>query len=215
MKLPAAHRLSGLGQRFDGQTLQPAQAGPPVDTRDQAVLRALHAWCLADSGPGSSVWARPLAQPVVGQRLKLATLGPATPRALGVAGQLGLQLDGSLQMAELGTVGRIRLRLQTKLHDAMWWRPLQPADPWDCGQLRAPPAGPLALTAFTPRRPTLIVLAGLAPPERQQVVQTLQQRQAAWAHAVRVLVVADPAEVGLPAQRFVLEPEARFEQAAN
>jgi hypothetical protein len=212
---PTAHRLSGLGQRFDKQALQPPQAASALAGADKAVLPALQAWCLSDSGPGCSRWTRPLTQPAIDQRLKIATLGPATPCALATAEQLCLQLDGSLRMAGSGPLGRLQLRLMTKLNDAMWWRALRPTDPWDCGHVRATPAGMDAMRGFIPRRATLMVASGLTPALRQELLSALQQRQADWPHAVRLLLIGHESSGEVPMQGFSLAPCTPVQQGRN
>jgi hypothetical protein len=134
---------------------------------------------------------------------------------LATAEQFCLQLDGSLRMAGSGPLGRLQLRLMTKLNDAMWWRALQPTDPWDCGHVRATPAGLQAMRGFIPRRPTLMVATGLTPALRQELLSALQQRQADWPHAVRLLLIEHGSSGEGPLQCFTLTPCTEVQQATN
>jgi hypothetical protein len=176
------HRLSGLLARYDGSVLRPPDAAAALEGRQATLIEPLRHWCLDGAGPGCSALWRPFSPPTIAQRLRIGALAGDVVRAAHLANHLSLVLDGSLRLAERGSAGRVVLKLQTKLHDARWWRPLRASDPWDCGWLQG---GAADLQAFRPRRPTLMVAQDLSEPQ----LQTLRERQSDYAHAVRLLVV--------------------------
>ena len=182
MAASPAHRLSGLLARYNGTVLRPPDAAPSTTVPQLAVVQYLRRWCLDGAGPGCSPLLRPLSAPAIAQRLRIAVLEGDPPAATRIANHLSLLLDGSLRLAEAGPAGRVALKLQTKLHDALWWRHLRDGDPWDCGWLQGSATD---LCAYSPRRPTLVVAKDLSAP----TLQTLRERQANYAHAVRLLIV--------------------------
>ena len=227
----AAH-LQGLGQRFDGAALRPpadADAGPDavaaaitahhaeptVPALDASATRAaLHAWCWRGAGPGSAPLWQPGARPRVAEWLRVATLrgaaGSSPTATIAWADHFARQLDGGSRLAALpGRAAGLAFRLGVKLHDAAWWRPRQPDDPWDAGwAIDTTPALQHLACAFQPRRATLI----LADARRFEPVSAglagLVQRQAGLRHPVRWLWVGDetdlPAPAGLTLARFTL-----------
>lgn len=212
--------LRGLGQRFDGVALRPpADANKTADATDAAAAMAaatptlaaspnraaLQAWCWRGAGPGNTAIWQPGAQPHVAEPLRVATLrgaADAPPAATAAwADAFARQLDGSTRLAALpGRAAGRAFRLGVKLHDAMWWRARQPADPWDAGWAIDTPAALRHLaTHFQPRRATLI----LADARRFEALNAglagLAQRQAALRHPVRWLWVGGEAD--LPARQ--------------
>ncbi len=176
------HRVAELLARYDSAVLRPPDAAGAPDPAEAALAVPLQRWCLDGAGPGCSPLLRPLSPPAIAQRLRIGALAGDPERAARIANRLSLVLDGSLRLADSGALGRITLKLQTKLHGALWWRPLREDDPWDCGWLQGSTA---ALQAFQPRRPTLIVAQSPSPAQWQ----ILRERQAGYAHAVRLLIV--------------------------
>lgn len=173
--------------------------GPPRE-HDPAAWPALQAWCMAGAGDGRSPLWRPWAEPRVALRLSIATCA-AVPGAGAsrLAEAFSRHIDGSDQLDALGSgAARIGLRLRVKLHDAMWWRARQPADPWDSGYVVDEPAALQALRTFVPRRATLLVAHGLPADALRERIAILSARRAAFHHPVRLLVIgtAVPAVLG-------------------
>lgn len=194
-----------LSGRFDLAALRPPAPLAAGQTRhpgqDHAAWPALQRWCLAGVGPGTRPFWRPGSAPAIGERYAVTTLAGvdiATQRALAQA--LCLERDGSLQLQTCRTAfSRLQLRATTKLHDAMWWRARRPADAWDCGYVIETPAGLQALERFAPRRATLVVADSLSAAVLRTIATGLQERQAQFAHALRLLIVgAGQTPDGLP-----------------
>lgn len=181
-----------LTARFDLAALQPPDVGGLAgftQTTAHPCWPALRAWCLAGSGPARRPFAWPWPAATITTRLALAFLqDEAAGTALAQA--LCLERDGSLAMAACaGAAGRLALRLRTKLHDSMRWRPLHENDAWDAGYVIPTPAGLLALKRFRPRRATLVVAEGLVTPVLRVVMDGFQAQQAIWTCPVRLLVL--------------------------
>jgi hypothetical protein len=176
------HRLSGLLARYDRTVLRPPDAAASPEGFEAALVGELRHWCLEGAGPGCSALLRPFSPPTIAQRLRIGVLAGDPLRATHIANCLSRVLDGSLRLHDLGPAGRFALKLQTKLHDALWWRPLRDGDAWDCGWLQGSAAD---LQAFRPRRPTLMAAQSPSPAQ----LQILRERQADYAHAVRLLIV--------------------------
>lgn len=184
-------RRARWGARFDnGSLVAPVLADDPaLDATAQSDVQRLRAWCLAGSGPACSPPWVPWVPPSLDTPLAITDLACEPASATAIATRLMLDLDGSLRLAEMGRLGGIGLKLQTLLRDGLWWRAQQASDPWDCGTLREGDANWQALRAFTPRRPTLIVASGLTATALDSVVAVLQEREATFARAVRLLVI--------------------------
>lgn len=184
-----------LSARFDLAALRPPAPLPGGQLRHPAQAHpawpVLHRWCLAGAGPGTRPLRSAGSAAAIDLRYAVAALAgadPATQQALAHA--LCVERDGSLQLQACSTAAaRLRLRLLTKLHDAMWWRSRQPADAWDCGYAIDTPAGLQALARFAPRRATLVVAEGLSTQALSTLAAGLQSRQAQFTHAVRLLIV--------------------------
>ena len=231
----AAH-LQGLRQRFDGLALRPpadadadadvggdagladiagagAHAATPAQCASPA-LAALHVWCWHGAGPGTSPAWRPGALPRVANRLAVAVLrgAPGAPAAATIAwaDHVARQLDGSTRLAALPSrAAGLAFRLGVKLHDAMWWRPRQPADPWDAGwAIDTAPALQHLASAFQPRRATLILADARRYAPLSAGLAGLAQRQAGLRHPVRWLWVGGEADLpalpGLAMAEFAL-----------
>ncbi len=166
---------SALSARFDSAALQaPAPPAGPV----AAVPPAWQRWCL----DALRHTPRPPA-------FAMALAGGAEPGRLAAAQALALGLDGSLALqSRAGMAGRLALRLRVKLQDARWWRQRRDDDIWDCGHAIDTPAGLLALAAFRPRRPTLIVVEAPSAALREALGR-LAQREPDLPHPVRLLVL--------------------------
>ena len=159
--------LSGLRARFDLQALRPpapsSSAADDVLARQQPAWSGLLAWCQQGAGPGNSAWSQPGAKPAVAQRLAVAALhGPDDTATLAWADAFARLLDGSVALAALSGgargPGALAMRLRVKAHDAMWWRPRRPDDPWDAGwALNTPSSHSHWQSGFKPRRATLVL----------------------------------------------------------
>lgn len=187
------------GARFDnGSLVAPVLADNlALDATAQSDVQRLRAWCLAGSGPACSPPWAPWASPSLETPLAITALTSEPATANAIATRLMLDLDGSLRLAEMGRLGGIGLKLRTLLRDGLWWRAQQASDPWDCGTLREDDTNWQALRAFTPRRPTLIVASGLTATALDSVVALLQEREATFARAVRLLVIG-PLPASMP-----------------
>lgn len=204
-----------LTARFDRAALRPPAPLPAGQLRhpaqDGPAFQALRQWCLAGSGPGTRAFGSPAAAGAIAQRCTVATLAGGRPEAASaLAHALCLERDGSLQLqACRGAGARLRLRLATKLHDALWWRARQPHDAWDCGYVIDTPAGLQALARFTPRRATLLVAEGLPVATLRSVITDLHARQAALAQPLRLLVLGTtdlPERLPMPMTTVSLDP---------
>ncbi len=181
----AIRRARGLLARYDGAALCPPAAVGPVPESAEPLLDGLRLWCLDP--------------PAAGSVLAIATLQGEDAAGLShLATWLCLERDGSLQLeACSSTTARWRLRLGTKLREALWWRQRQPQDPWDSGHLRDGNPGLQALARFEPRRATLIVAEHLAPATLQLAIRHLEERARLQTLPLRLLVVGRCAD-GLP-----------------
>jgi len=211
--------LAGLRARFDRLALRPPEAPDAEATlagRHPAAWQALQAWCWQGAGPGHCPALRPGGWPAAGQRLAVGALRAGDDTAaLAFAQALARQLDGSLALeaaiARGGPRAGLALRLAAKRHDAMWWRPRQPADPWDAGwAVDTPPALRHWKAGFAPRRATLVLADRAAADALRLVLAALVQRQDDLRHPVRWLWVGGDSDIapqhGLPVQRFSLAP---------
>ncbi len=210
-----ARTIAGLRARFDSLALRPPAAASDETRRLQgqaAVVQALTDWCQAGAGPGCcSPW-QPGGHPAVDVRLKAAALrGPGRQDAAITAwvNALGRQLDGGTRLDAMPHSDGRRWRLQIKLAEAAWWRPRQPADPWDVGwAINTPPALRQMLGLWMPRRATLVLADAAEFDALAPSLGRLWQRQDDFRHPVRWLWVGGdvdlPARPGLPLNRFVL-----------
>jgi hypothetical protein len=109
-------------------------------------------------------------------------------------------------MQNLGRIGRMALRLGTQARDVLDAAP-RASDPWDAGCLIADAPGLRALSAFVPRRPTLIVLEDPSAATQETVRLVLARRCAAGSRPVRLLVtgLAPVATEGEDWQRFSVD----------
>jgi hypothetical protein len=180
--------LAQLRDAFTARFDEAALRAPPWDTLPPAVaakaLDALRAWCLDGIGSGARPLMAPSAASDVTVPFRAAVVTGENADAAVLA--LGLQLDGSLRLQQMGRFAGIAWRLAVKLHDAMWWRGRQPSDPWDFGFLRDD--GDAAIARFTPRRATLIAVAGADPVRVNAQLALLQSRAPALERPVRVLL---------------------------
>lgn len=190
-----------LVARYDNAALRVAppqgtdpREADPLCGHHPATWPALQAWCFAGAGDGRSPFWRLWAEPRVDLRFSIATWAGASGADLPrLAEAFSRHIDGSDQLDALGSVAaRIGLRLCVKLHDAMWWRARQSADPWDSGYLVDEPAALQALQTFHPRRATLLVALHLPAAALQERITLLAARRAAFAHPVRLLVIGTP-----------------------
>ena len=176
-----------LLSRYDTGALRvaPLAARPGAQAASPASLHALRHWCLAGLEPGSARRDRPRVPLALGL---LPDAGPATARCLEA---LSRELDGDRLLRALpGAAARWRLKLRVKAQDMAWWRARRADDIWDCGYLADPPAVLAALTAFRPRRPTLMVADPMPRASLQARLAALATAAPRFAHPVRVLAAA-------------------------
>ena len=170
-----------------------------------ATHAALQAWCWHGAGPGTAPAWWPGALPRVASRLAVATLrgaaGAPAAATIAWADSFARQLDGSNRLAALpGRAAGLAFRLGVKLHDAMWWRPRQPDDPWDAGwAIDTAPALRHLQNNFQPRRATLILADARRFEPLSAGLAGLAQRQAGLRHPVRWLWTGGEAELPAPA----------------
>ena len=197
----------------DATATATADAAAPAQ-RASATRAALQAWCWCGAGPGNvPVW-QPGAQPRVAERLRVAALrgaaGQSPAATIARAESFARQLDGSTHLAALpGRAAGLAFRLGVKLHDAMWWRPRQPDDPWDAGWvIDTAPALQHLQNNFQPRRATLMLADGRRFEPLRAGLAGRAQRQAGLRHPVRWLWVGGEAELpalhGLAVAEFTL-----------
>lgn len=201
--MSAAAHLAALLARYDAIALRPPSAVRRPVAPD--AWAALQAWCMAGAGPGGTPWWRPGAAPALQQRYAVAQWSddPAVVQAWAA------ELDGTTRLqACAGPVGRLALRLRTKLDDACWWRRRRPADPWDAGELIDSPAAAQQLQQhFVPRRASLLVAGPMDAQRLADCLAALQRRSASFRHPVRVLLLADaPVPAGLAVARITPSP---------
>jgi hypothetical protein len=166
-------------QRFDSQRLSAVSPGS-VTARSCARTAKLVAACRLGAGPATRPWAEPFAPVRIEWPFGVFQVDDAE-----IARRACLQLDGSWRLADAGTLGRVGVRAQALLADALWWRALQPGDAWDTGTA----ADPGALLGFVPRRATLILIEGEPDEAGRRALDDLQRRAETLPRAVRVLVV--------------------------
>lgn len=172
--------LQGLAARFDAVALRPFEW--PHDGLPGPEWPALQDWCRVRPAPRLAV-----AQAEAGSTAAAAA-------AVRAAAAVALRLDGSEQLqAARGAPGRLALRLRVKLQDALGgWGGADGLDGiWDSGWVPADPKAWLALSTFTPRRATLIVMYGLPAAEVQPLLAALQARSGGFRRPLRVLLVDD------------------------
>jgi hypothetical protein len=188
-------RWAGLRARFDGVALQaPKRAPLPTEAAllaDRAdTVRELAEWCHTPARRGApGAW-----HSAATQDLSVATLlGPDAASTTAFASAFARQIDGSAALEAMPTASGIVFRLGVKLHDAMWWRPRQPSDPWDAGWAStAPPAQRRLEGHFLPRRATLILAPGEDSTALTLALAQLDQRSDEFDHPVRWLWVGPP-----------------------
>lgn len=198
----------GLAARFDAGSLR-----PPGARADEAVLRAAHAGWLdrqaarlrAGTAVGAAPWTRPSARPAPAQAFAECTLDPlpATTTRLPVerpdqvpaealADLLARELDGGWRLDRLPRLAGLGFRVRVKLADLAWWRPVDPADPWDAGWVRATPAACAELAErFQPRRTTLLLAEAAQAEVLAPVRDALRRRAAGLPRALRWVWVPD------------------------
>ena len=210
--------LSGLRARFDQQALRPpapsSSAADGAQAQQQPAWSGLLAWCQQGAGPGNSGCLQPGAKPAVAQRLAVAALhGPDDTTTRAWADAFARRLDGSVALAALPGgargPGALAMRLRVKAHDAMWWRPRRPDDPWDAGWALGTPSGcGHWRSGFMPRRATLILAASREAATLSPHLAALAARSDDLWHPLRWVWVGGPPDVapgsGLAVARFGL-----------
>ena len=200
--------LADVRARFDRVALQPPQPAPSaVQDASQAryplAWQQLLQWCHTSAAPhGPAAWHGQAAND-----WSIATLqGPDAAITTGWANAFARTLDGSTTLETLpGRLPGLALRARVKLHDAMWWRPRQPSDPWDAGWAStSPPAERQLQGHFLPRRATLILAAGVDSPGLAMALAALAQRSDDLRHPMRWLWVGEPVGEGKPTTRSML-----------
>lgn len=195
--LPWRHRLLA---RFDTRALRdlPPEADPAPAAAD-ALRGPVLRWALAGLGSGRAPWWRPRALPDVAQRFSTAVLvTDDTAAALRACQRLARGLDRNDELAAVAAQSRaagLRLRLAVKWHELWWWRARHARQPWDCGALIDDPE---ALRRFVPRRPTLVLAAGLAPERLRDAAALLRARSPAYPQPVRLLALVAHADAAPP-----------------
>ena len=133
-----------------------------------------------------------------------------TATATATANTWARQIDGSARLDALPSrAAGLRFRLQTKQHDAMWWRPRQPDDPWDAGwAVNTPPALRQIKNQFMPRRATLILADRAEAEPLRLCLAALVARSDDFRHPVRWVWVGGDSDIapahGLAVARFAL-----------
>ncbi len=191
---PPPLRPGGWAARYDRKALRPPDVLPPEQTQSlqrHPAWPALWGWCLHGSGRDARRHAPPGTPPAMAETFTIAHLQGHDIRGLrALATALCLERDGSLQLQACRTaLGRLQLRVATKLHDKMWWRARQPTDAWDCGDVIDTPAGLQALSQFVPRRATLVVADMLTAATLHLVIHGLRALAPTFRQPVRLLVL--------------------------
>jgi hypothetical protein len=171
----------GLVARFDDEALRPYDGLGAHPTGGGTPWPALRQWCEDEAE-------RPLAV--------AAPSSVDLDMAARSAAALALVLDGSkrLQACRNDTERKL-LRARAKLHDLTGWRWLRAAV-WDCGWVPQEPAAWQAMTRFTPRRPSFVVMDRLPAAAVAPMLSSLRARSGSFVAPVRVLVLG--AEDALP-----------------
>lgn len=194
--------------RFDERALRPPEARPgdaALQAAHTASLNLIAAWALDGAGPGTAPLWQPMRLPQVDKRMATEVMQVPDPSAAEALANLAARgLDGSLRLATLPRAAGLAWRLQVKLADAAWWRPVGPAHPWDAGWARTDPAAVQHLAQhFQPRRATLVLARADDAALLQPALAGLQSRALHLARPVRWLWVgsgAAPAPLpGVPA----------------
>jgi hypothetical protein len=192
---PARRVGTSLVTRFDSVLLRPPTS---VDlatlTTSSNTCKQLRDWCFEGAGTGAAPLLLPNAIPAMDQPLSIA-VWEMVPQPEQASQQTRLnafmgQLDGTgLLLTCSGPWAKRWLRLRIKLREALWWRPRQAADPWDCGFLKTDEAALTQLPRFLPRRATLIVAQDLPDQILRDCLTALRDRQTIFSHPVRLLVM--------------------------
>ena len=194
--------LATLSARYDGAVLRDATHASPDaptghPTQHARTTAALRAWCERGSGDGRAPLWRPWVLPAMPEPLSVARWAPgAAAPAPGLVEGLMRALDRNDELATRAARSRgaaLQLRLVVKARELAWWRPRHPQQAWDTGYLRGTPESLARLADFRPRRPTLVVLQGLAAADQARALSALQGAQAHFRHPVRLLLLDPPA----------------------
>lgn len=139
-----------LRARFDLHLLVP----PPEPLPSAATCPLPAAWvalmadCRTAATPGGAM---------------LTAAVPSLPLGRPTLDALLHSLDGSYALqAAGGAVAGLWFRLAVKVRELLVAPRADDVSPWDCGYLRSDAGGLLALRTFTPRRPSLVVVAEAA-----------------------------------------------------
>ncbi|WP_395699140.1 hypothetical protein [Aquabacterium sp.] len=170
-----------LPRRFDNALMRAPEAGSTAV--DAALLGTLRTWCEAGAGPRMT------------EPLRVAGLVSRTG-LVAALDAVACELDGSHALARLGRWRGRLWRLQLLAQELVAGRDIQPASPWDCGWWREGPPGPAA--AFSPRRPTLLMLHEPDAAALAALLAMLRARSPGYARPLRVLVVSAALPIDLP-----------------
>jgi hypothetical protein len=111
-----------------------------------------------------------------------------------VARRVCLALDGSWELVDASSCGRLAIRAGALLADLASWRPPRPGAYWDAGWA----ADPSVLSGFVPRRATLVVVQQPLDQRDRAALADLAARARGtpgFRHALRCLVVG-PGDMG-------------------
>lgn len=185
-----APRLPHLRRRYDATALSPITRKPGADPGDEALKQRLKAWVSDGAGNGATLlpWAAARA-PKPLTRLQL----PADQE--NAVRHFGYRLAGYHQLDERSRIGGILYRIGVQMRPLLWFLPRRQNEPWDDAWLEEVNDDRLvALTRWTPRRPTLIVLDRLPANLVEQVAAALDMAARRAEHPIRLLVLeAQPA----------------------
>lgn len=169
-------------RRFDTGRLR-AVPTSAVSARHCARTEKLIAACRLGAGPASRHWAAPAGRVHIEMPFGCYQVDDAE-----IARRACLQLDGSWSMADTSAAGQVAIRASALWAELAWWRALQAADAWDCGE--AADAG--ALTGFEPRRTTLVIITGRPDEAGLRALAGLERRASSWRRALRIVLVGAP-----------------------
>lgn len=179
-------RLPRLRSRYDQAALCPITGKPALHPGDERVKVRLGAWAFDGAGSGATLlpWSRPRV-PTPFSRLDIP------PEEQNSAHQFGYRLAGYHQLDERSRLGGLLYRIGVQVRPLALCLPRSKHTPWDDAWFdEVRPSQWTALESWQPRRPTLIVLTGLASAQAARMETQLRNTSRRSEYPIRLLVVA-------------------------
>ena len=198
--IPCLYIGDALIATYDSDALQDqppaefkAQSSGLLNPGQTAIWKDLLFWCF--NGVGSGRWSawRPWKPTDVAIRFAVAAIKtPINSSLLQTMDAFARHMDGNDRLDKMPTPwARLKMKLETKAFDCMWWRNRHGSDPWDSGYVLFGATTPSKLSQFTPRRATLLIAVGLPEALLKIYIAALHEQQKRYRHPVRLLVLSD------------------------